>query len=219
MKEEINNSTNQPISTSVKKVLLSTGYFPPIQYFSKLLKYNEITLDRYENYEKQSYRNRCHILSANGILSLSIPIKKSMSPKTLIIDTKIDYTENWQTLHLRAISSAYNSSPFHEFYIDALMPFFEKKFEFLFDFNLQIINKLAEEMEINLQIAFSKSFQTNSEELDLRDKIHPKKTFEDSDFTIKKYTQVFSEKFGFTPNLSILDLLFNEGPNCIDFLK
>lgn len=201
-----------------KKILLSTGYFPPVQYFSKLIKYENIFIEKYENYIKQTYRNRCIILSANGLQTLSIPIKKESGRKTKISDIKIDYTTNWQKNHFRSISSAYFSSPFYEFYIDAFLIFFEKKYKYLFDLNLDIIKALLGELEEYKNIYFTKSYISNPNFDDFRTKIHPKKNFPDLDFVPKKYTQVFSEKFEFQKNLSILDLLFNEGPAGIGFL-
>jgi hypothetical protein len=199
-------------------VLLSVAYFPPISYFAQLLSGKKIVFEKYESYEKQSYRNRCHILSSNGILPLSIPIKKGSDAKILITDTRIDYTENWQQIHRRAIDSAYSSSPFHEYYMDSFSWVFDKKTEFLFDLNVQIIETLATEIEFDFSFEFTSSFQKEYSCHDLRNAIHPKKGIILDNFTMKPYTQVFTEKFGFSSDLSILDLLFNEGPNTESFL-
>ncbi len=197
-------------------VILSSAYFPPIQYFSNILKVENIIIEQHENYSKQSYRNRCEILSPNGKQTLSIPVIKNSGSKLCIKDVKIDYKNDWQNIHLKSLQTAYLSSPFFEHYIDALMPFFEKEYDFLFDLNLEIIKTLLSELQIDKTINFSKEYKSEYNFPDFRNSIHPKKKFQTEDFTTQNYTQVFFDKFDFEPNLSILDLLFNEGPNSVN---
>lgn len=196
--------------------LLSTAYFGNIRYFSKFIKYDNIYLEGQENFVKQTYRNRCVIMAANGPISLIIPVEKGRQIKVPIRDLKIAYHENWQLNHLRTIFSAYHSSPFFEFYIDDIEPFYGKKYKYLFDFNLETINKTLEILQIKANISFTDSFESVPEDFDnLRNKISPKKHLieHDSSFRAENYTQVFSEKFEFVPELCILDLVFNCGPN------
>ncbi len=203
-----------------KKVILSTAYLAPVQYFTKLFKYDEIFIEKHENFIKQSYRNRCKIYGANGELSLSIPVKK-ISVKTKIKDLLIDYDTNWQKLHWKSIESAYRSSPFFEFYEDDLKPFYEKKYKFLLDLNLEIQNVILEYLDLEINLKFTDKYcHILTEEIDdFREQIHPKKEAKDLDFISVEYTQVFQEKHGFIPNLSIIDLLFNEGPNATELLS
>src|SRR6056297_2606480 len=195
------------------KVLLSTAYLPPLQYFSKLIKYDEIFIEAHENFIKQTYRNRCNIYGANGLLALSIPVKKN-NTKTKIKDITIDYDTNWRKMHWKSIESAYRSSAFFEFYADYLVPFYHKKYQFLIDFNQDLLKMLADQLEINMNIAYTEKYFFPEDTLfdDFRDIIHPKKKLEDPNFKAVEYFQVFSEKHGFIPNLSIIDLLFNLGP-------
>jgi hypothetical protein len=151
-------------------------------------------------------------LTANGVMDLTIPVEKINGSKTLIRDIRIFNHENWQMLHWRAMESAYSNSPFFEYYKDYLLPFYSEKFDFLFDFNFKLLQKTFELLEIELpEIEFTNAFsQTKENEniIDFRNKFDPKKTLP----TAKPlYYQVFTEKFGFTPDLSIIDLLFNLG--------
>ena len=201
-------------------ILLSTAYFPNIQYFSKLANNTEIIVEGNENYQKKSYRNRCEILGANGILTLSVPVERT-GDKLLISNVKIDYSEDWQKNHLKAIEAAYGLSPFYEFYIDDIKAIFETKHEKLFELNKNILNTVTEITGIETKIEYSKNFidiEENSK--DFRFSIHPKKKMqiEDNKFIANKYIQTFSEKFEFIKNLSILDLIFNLGPECLEYL-
>ena len=202
-------------------VILSTAYLAPIQYYSKILKYNTIIIELYENYIKQSYRNRCNIYGANGLQTLSIPIKKNITPKTLIKDIKISYDKDWQKNHWKAIKSAYGSSPFFEYLIDDFAPFYHKKFNFLIDFNNQIQQIVLNLLEINTNITYTNFFHEGADIKDFIQKINPKKKFSkpDDEFIDFEYYQVFAEKHGFIPNLSIIDLLFNEGTNAVEILN
>ena len=197
-------------------IYLSTAYFAPVQYYSKLLTEESVFIEKYDNYIKQTYRNRCTILSANGVLTLSIPVEHTKSEKCLTRDVRIASHGNWQHLHWNAIVSAYNSTPFFEYYSDDFRPFYEKKHDFLFDFNEELRILICELTGIeNSRIEYTKEYQSKlfSGDKDYRDTIHPKKDWRtsDSDFKATPYYQVFGEKFGFTRNLSILDLLFNMG--------
>jgi len=203
-------------------ILLSTAYFPPVQYISKFLLFENVFIEQYENFTKQTYRNRCVILAANGPVSLVIPVVKGRGSKIKIRDLKISYDTDWQRNHWRTIFSAYNSSPFFEFYRDDISPFFEKTWKFLFDYNLAILEIICELMEIDFNVELTDDFEkVDSNTQNFREAISPKKqkAKRDNDFHPHAYTQVFAEKFGFVPNLSILDLLFNEGPNSYNILE
>lgn len=195
-------------------ILLNTAYFPPVQYLSKFLKYDTIWIEAKENFIKQTYRNRTVILAANGPESLIVPVEKGRSQKQLIKDLRISYDTNWQHIHWNAIVSAYQSSPFFEILQDEFRPFFSKQFDFLLDFNQQILQIVLAILELEPTIKLTEDFeQVPANCLNFRDVIHPKpqKAAVDSQFQAKQYTQVFEEKFGFVPNLSCLDLLFNCG--------
>lgn len=200
------------------KVLLSSSYLGPIQYYSKLLKYKEVYIELHENFLKQTYRNRCKIYGANGELSLSIPVKK-IAAKTKIKDLLIDYDTNWRKIHWKSIESAYRSSPFFEYYEDDLRPFYEMKNKYLIDLNQELQNVLLEHLEIESNINTTSEYihLPGSNFDDLRCFFTPKNTIDVSAKTT--YKQVFSDKSGFIPNLSIIDLLFNEGPNATEILK
>jgi hypothetical protein len=197
-------------------ILLSTAYFAPVRYFSKLAAYPEIYIEQCENFVKQTYRNRTVILGANGPISLIVPVEKGRQQKIKIKDLRIAYDEEWQRNHWRTIFSAYNSSPFFEYYADDVEMFFRKKHEFLFDFNREITETLLKILEIPVRLTLTEDFEQVPENcLNFREQITPKTHLIDPDahFIAKPYTQVFDEKFGFVPDLSILDLLFNEGPS------
>jgi hypothetical protein len=207
----------------VSEIYLSTAYFGNIQYFSKFIAVEKVYIEQHENYVKQSFRNRCEILTANGKLALIIPVEHDGGEKTAIRDVRISYAQSWQKQHWRALTAAYNSSPFFEYYCDYLIPFFEQKEKFLFDFNIKITQKILELLGLNAKIFFTEEYKNFDENftLDYRKNISPKAQFakEDIMFSAQKYYQVFEQKSGFIPNLSILDLLFNEGTNAKDELS
>ncbi|MFV0366649.1 MAG: WbqC family protein [Mangrovibacterium sp.] len=194
--------------------LLCSAYLPPVQYISKFLMCNNIWIEAFENFSKQTYRNRSYILSANGVEALTVPIVKGNS-KQLIKDVQIAYDMPWQHTHWNAIVSAYNSTPFFEILADDFRPFFEKKYSYLLDLNLDMLNKILNILEIeDKQIQLTKDFELFTPEgLNLRDAMHPKvqKAKEDIHFSAQPYSQMFDHKFDFQPNLSIIDLLFNCG--------
>jgi len=201
-------------------VLLSTAYLAPIQYYTKLIKYNEVVIEIYENYPKQTYRNRCNIYGANGLLSLSIPVKK-IETKTKTKDIAIDYATNWQKMHWKSIESAYRSSPYFEYYADEFLPFYEKKSEYLIDYNIELQQMILEIIGAKATNRMTDDYIFNSNLLfdDFRETINPKKKVLDEDFSPVEYIQVFDNKVGFIPNLSIIDLLFNAGPETYEILK
>ncbi len=196
----------------MKEVWLTTTYLGSVEYFS-LLKNSEIAwMEAFENYEKQSWRNRFRILSANGPISLSIPVIKGNSPKQPIREVRIDYAQNWQKIHFRSVESAYRHSPYYEFLIDDLRFLWERRFEFLFDYNLSGIQTVLKLMKSNTRIRFTEVFREPDQygQSDYRYSIHPKEKKQGTSFDPVPYHQVFSERFGFVGNLSILDWLFND---------
>lgn len=197
------------------EVLLSSAYLPNIQYFSKLLSGKKVSVEVHENYQKQSYRNRTIILSANGPLSLVIPVIKPDGNNTKTRDILIDYEPPWQQVHWKAIVSAYKHSPFFEIFEEEFHPVFQKKEKYLLDWNFLILDQVLLISGIDCIYMKTESFihPKNTIIPDYRDTIHPKARMhkDDPEFEQKTYFQVFSNKFGFIPNLSFIDLLFNEG--------
>ena len=243
------------------KALLSSTYFGPIQWYQKLNRYDECLIERHESFIKQTYRNRMLIPTTNGPLSLTIPTNHNTS--LAMKDIRISDHANWRHVHWNALLSAYGESPFFEYYQDDIRPFYEKKYEFLFDFNMEITEKMIELLDIRPKISITNEYIQNeelkvksieSEELkvkseefnglanhkvqssnlkvqskevqskevqsiaDFREAIRPKKPLPDAEFESRRYYQVYEQKFGFQPNMSILDLLFNEGNEAIFYL-
>lgn len=198
------------------KLLLTTAYFPPLSYFSAIILSNDIYIEQYENFGKQSYRNRCEIMTANGVIPLTVPVAKANS-KTLLKDLQIVYTTNWQKLHFKGIESAYKNAPYYDYYIDDLLPFFEKREKFLLDLNSKILCTLLDLLKIKKEILYTSDYihAGTNEYTDLRTAIHPKASRRSpgGDFPIQPYRQTFSDRFPFAPDLSILDLLFCCGPD------
>jgi len=195
-----------------KNPLLPTAYLAPITYYAILLQEIDCTLEQHENFIKQSIRNRCEIYTSNGKLRLTIPKKRQGISKTIITNVKISYTEKWQKEHWNAITSAYNSSPFFEYYKDDLEPFFKKKEVYLIDFNSKLQKVILKFLKIDREYPKSTKYNKLGNFTDLRDYTFKSKK-------IEIYSQVFMEKHGFISNLSILDLLFNLGPESIDYLN
>ena len=179
----------------------------------------DVVVERHENYIKQSYRNRCVIYSANGLLSLVVPVAKSINPKTPVSEVRISYDMPWQKQHFKAIESAYRRSPFYEYYIDELLTFFDCRHYYLYELNMNILQTLCKLVKIPLRIKESVSYIKTADDgvIDLRNAIHPKKEQNQSDMQ-RRYNQVFADVWGFKPNLSILDLLFNTGPEAKSYL-
>lgn len=199
--------------------LLSSTYFGPVQWYQKLNRYDCCFLERYDSFVKQTYRNRCVIATANGPQSLTIPTVHGDS--MLMRDIRISDHANWRHVHWNALASAYGESPFFEFYQDDIRPFFEKRWEYLFDFNMEITQKVAELLDIRPHIEMTESFQKTPQPAtydDFREAIRPKHPLPDAAFSPKRYYQVYEQRYGFLPNMSILDLLFNEGNEAVFFL-
>ena len=205
-----------------KTVLLSSAYLPPVSYFSKLYAYEKVCVERFDHYMKQSYRNRCVIASAAGPLSLTIPTEKSEDPKCLMKDVRISDHGNWRHVHWNAFVAAYKQSPFFDYYADEFHEFFEKRYSFLFDFNSELCNWLCEQLDMHPVVAWSDDFIVDTAGMDdFREQIHPKKHLQTDDASFKAvpYYQVFQEKQGFQPDLSVADLLFNMGPEGLLVLR
>jgi hypothetical protein len=204
------------------KMIFSTGYLPPVQYISAVAKAEEVFVELHETYAKQSYRNRCVIYGGNGPVPLTIPVIKTYGNHTKTKDIRIDYQKKWNTLHWKAISSAYRASPFFEYYKDDYRTFFNKEFDFLFDFNLALLQLVLQQLGINPVIKMTNEFVKQYPEniYDFRDVIHPKKDYNkmDINFCPVKYFQVFDDRFGFCENLSIIDVIFNHGPDTMDIV-
>ena len=214
------------------KALLSSTYFGPIQWYQKLNRYDECLIERNESFIKQTYRNRMVIAEANGPLALTIPTNHDTSIQ--MKDIRISDHANWRHVHWNALMSAYGESPFFEYYQDDIRPFYEKKYDFLFDFNMEIMEKMIELLDIRPHVSITSeyfpkvssvgkdleidAFKLGEDTIDFRDTIRPKKPLPDADFTPKRYYQVYEQRHGFLPNMSILDLLFNEGNEAIFYL-
>jgi hypothetical protein len=201
------------------EVLLSTSYFPNIQYFTNIVTSRQIAIEAHEHYQRQSYRNRCHIYGANGMQTLSVPVEKHAG-KTKITDIRIAYHTLWQLNHWRSIRSAYENSAYFEYFSDYFEPLFHRRFTFLWDLNNEILEILLKLLKINPNIIQTPDFQ-HKHPHDCRNSIHPKSQYAKLDcrFVEIHYHQVFADKHGFLPNLSILDTLFCEGQGTTTIIK
>ena len=202
--------------------LLQTTYFGPVQWYQKLHRYDCCYIEQHDSYQKQTYRNRCIIATANGLQALTVPVEheacnKQEASKTK--DLRISDHNQWRRVHWNALQSAYSESPFFDYYADDIHPFFEKKYTFLLDFNEAIRQTVCALIDIHPNVVYSSAFMVQGPaSKDFRDVIHAKHPQHDDDFTPKPYWQVFQHRYGFQPNLSVLDLLFCMGPESIFYL-
>ena len=235
-------------------VLLSTTYFGPIQWYQKLYRADEVWIERHETFQKQTYRNRCVIATTQGTQVLTVPVEApsnlpqlgeasatdkgqptSPSGGRQVGAIRISDHGNWRHLHWNALRSAYGDSPFFMYYEDDIRPFFERRWDYLFDFNEAIIEKICELLDIQPDIHYTDQYLPSLDReglrvgasagmgleeglLDCRNTITPKHPVPDPGFTPQRYYQVYEAKHGFLPNLSILDLLFNMGPESVFWL-
>ena len=202
----------------MKDVLLSTTYFGPVQWYQKLYRAEHVLIEQWEHFEKQSYRNRCLIATTQGIQALTVPVERGNAQT--IKDIRISDHGNWRHLHWNALQSAYGESPFFDYYQDDIRPFFEERWTYLIEFNEAIRAKMCELLDIQPRVSYTKSWREPSSNFlhDFRASIHPKHPGADETFEPRPYYQVYRQKHGFLPNLSILDLLFNMGPEAIFYL-
>ena len=197
-------------------LLIHPNYLPAISQLKLIIDSKKLIFEINDNFQKQTYRNRTYIYGANGLLLLSIPVIHSQKNRKKFKDVKIAYDYDWLTQHLKSFQISYRSSPFFEYYEDKLVDLYVRREKYLFDFNLRSIDVLFDMLQINLEYDFTKGYtEQYSDILDYRNNY--KKL--NSSFKIKEYTQVFESKHGYIENLSALDLIFNEGPNAINFLK
>lgn len=199
--------------------LLTSAYFAPIAWYVPMARGGEVYIEQHDNFVKQTWRNRCVIAGPNGRQVLTVPVEKNPKGKTPMRDVRISDHGNWRHLHWNALESSYGKSPFFEYYADDIRPFFERRWEYLLDYNEEIRQKVCELLQIDAKVSYSSQFfapETLPEEvLDLRPLAEPS-LLEAQPCT--PYYQVFAQRQGFIPNLSILDLLFNLGPEGLVYL-
>jgi len=225
--------------------LLSTTYFGPVQWYQKLYRYDHILIEQHESFPKQTYRNRCVIATTQGPQALTVPVAHSQECSMFNVqcstfnvqrsmfnvqcstaNTLLSDHGNWRHLHWQALQSAYGDSPFFEYYADDLRPFFfEHRWTRLIDFNEAIRQTICELLDIHPHVEYTTEYITDlsplsslHSPLDFRTAISPKHPADDPDFKPRRYYQVYERKHGFLPNMSILDLLFNMGPESIFYL-
>jgi len=199
------------------KVLLHPTYFPSIAHFVAIMKAESLVFEISDNYQKQTYRNRSTICGANGRLDLNIPVHYTQKNRQLYRDVSISNIDNWQDLHLKSLESAYSASPFFEFYIDDLKSLFEVETHNIMDFNFKCLEAVFECLQLPFKYETTEVFEKEPINIiDARSLANSRKEIEQN---FKPYAQVFDDKHGYLQNLSILDLLFNEGPNSILYLE
>lgn len=199
-------------------ILLSGLYLPPIAYFHAIHKHDlSVKVDQHEHFQKQTFRNRTHIGTANGVLELFVPIQHGRKEHRAMKDVQISYDHDWQRLHWMSIQTAYRTSAYFEYYEDDFHAFYNQKYKFLFDYNLQQLALIFKTLKIKRTIELTDSFHKEYDDaLDMRNLIHPKR---ESVYAAQKpYYQLFEDRTGFVPNLSIIDLIFNQGPQSKSFL-
>lgn len=219
----------------LQNVILTSTYFGPVQWYQKLNRAENILIEQHDSYRKQTYRNRCLIAGPNGVEALTVPVERpqdTLLHHTPMKDMRISDHGNWRHIHWNALVASYSDSAFFEYYADDIRPFYEKRWDYLLDFNEAIYNAMCSLLDIDLsgkQIKRTSQYWMDGEVgcsddshkqeyKDFRDVIDAKRPLPDSSFSPREYYQVFARKHGFIPNLSILDLLFNMGPEAILYL-
>ncbi len=197
------------------EILLSTAYFPPAEYFSLIKNAATVHIEQEENYVKQTYRNRCKILASNGILVLTVPVMKGNLIKAPVKDVTIDYSKRWQQVHIRALASSYSRSPYFQFYSEQIEKILLINHKFLLDLNDELLCKCLEIINVDKCVEHTYSYKpAGFTDHDFR---YGLSSGEITDYHCEPYIQVFGEN-GFVPGLSILDMIFNMGPESINYL-
>lgn len=215
----------------VKTAVLQTAYFGPIQWYQKLHRYDRAIIEQHDSYQKQTYRNRCIIATANGLQALTVPVER-LADGHEVKDLRISDHNQWRRTHWNALQSAYSESPFFEYYADDIRPFYERRIDYLIDFNEEIRQTVCQLIDISPAVEYSTAYlpaDTAHDKTaltavgdgsydDFRQVIHAKHPMPDADFQPRRYWQVFERRHGFQSNLSILDLLFCMGPESVYYL-
>ena len=197
-------------------ILIHPNYFPNIHQFTQIIKADNILFEVSDNYQKQTFRNRTYIYGANGKLGLFIPVIHTHKNRELFKDVKISYDSNWMDLHLKSLQSAYRSSPYFEYFEDDFIKLYSEKEKFLADFNIKCIRLISNLLDLDLDYKISNEYvEKTNDIIDLRDLSNARK---EKKIDTPKYIQVFESKHGYINNLSILDLLFSEGPNSVSLI-
>lgn len=221
---------------TMSRILMNTAYFPPVEYVARVAEHETVVVEVWESYGKQSYRNRCEIMTANGPLALSVPVRHGHRGERLLTrDARVDYSTRWQKLHWKAVESAYKHSAFFDYYADYFVPFFERRTEFLVDLNEGILRAVMEAMGMERAMERTRDYEAvYTDGVDARETIHPKPgrrrgggdRGDGGDgqggvggYTARPYHQTFADRFAFVPNLSVLDLIFNVGPEAAEWLR
>ena len=195
--------------------IFPTAYLPSIEYISLFLKAEDASIELFETYQKQSCRTRTNVMTANGIQTLTIPVIKTNGNHTLTKDIEISYKESWQQIHLRCLESAYRKSAYFDYYFPYFEKIYKQKFNTLVELNEFCLKTILKIMKVKKDYSYTTDFEKIVDENDYRISLS-KGT---NKIEMKPYYQVFADRHGFIPNLSIVDLLFNEGPNSINNLQ
>ena len=195
--------------------IFPTAYLPSIQYMSLFLETEEPSIELFETYQKQSCRTRCKVMTANGIQTLTIPVIKTNGNHTLTKDIEISYKESWQQIHLRCLESAYRKSAYFDYYFPYFEKIYRQKFNTLVELNDYCLKVILKILKSKKEYSYTDDFEKITCDDDYRISLSKN---EENVFESKTYYQVFADRHAFVPNLSIIDLLFNEGPNATQFL-
>lgn len=194
--------------SKLESCLLECEYFPTIEWFEVFLNSKEVVLEQYEFFERKSYRNRCLVAGPNGEITLSVPLAGGRNQKKIMKDVKISYDENWQAQHWKTIKTCYNSTPYFEYFEHDIFKFFQTKFSFLIELNVASVELILKLSKLKRIFTFTNSYHEHVELIDYRNSFFPNKN--EISETKKTYIQPFADRFGFIPNLSVLDMLFCE---------